>query len=85
MEACVPAVVNEVVDEVEVARKLLLVRTFRGAVFPSCFLSNNSELAFRASSKITKLAYRLHLKDNVKKLAEAGNAVAIEFLRTEPR
>ena len=85
MDAWAPAVVDEVVDEVEVARKLQLVCTFRRAVFPSDILDNNSELAFRASSTIAKLAYHLHLKDNVKKLAEAGNAEAIEFLRTEPR
>ena len=85
MEACAPVAYNKVAYEEEVARKLRLVRTFRLAVFPSCLLSSNSELEFRASSRITKLAYRLRLEDNVKKLAEAGNTVAIEFLKTEQR
>ena len=77
--------VDEAVDEAEVARKLQLVCTFRRAVFPSFILGSNPELAFRASATVTKLAYSLHLKDYVKKLAEAGNPEAQEFLRTEPR
>ena len=81
MSAGTPALV----DEAEIARKLQLVCVFRRAVFPIGILDNNSELAFRASAQVTKLAYGLHLRDFVRKLAEEGNPEAQEFRRTLPR